>query len=216
VASQNKPDPGQGVQPKETGDNTATAGSGAGAGAADASSAKAKAGEVVVAVKESDEAAAVAAAALDAKVVYPPPSPEVVSAAQVANAATFISQFPAGYATFCGARGSQLRGGQKQRVAIARSLLRTPRCLLLDEATAALDSTSEAVVQAALDAVIRDGARVRSTLCIAHRLSTLAQADRILVIEKGAVVEDGSHSDLMALNGKYKRLALAQQSGMTT
>jgi len=106
---------------------------------------------------------------------------------------------------------------------IARALLRAPRCLLLDEATAALDSKSEEVVQAALDRVIAEarearaasgGAAPRTTLVIAHRLSTLANSDRIVVIEKGVVVEDGPHAALMAKDdGKYRALALAQQSG---
>ena len=154
---------------------------------------------------------------------YPPPSEEVVRAAASANAVSFISEFPDTYATYCGTRGNQLSGGQKQRVAIARALLRAPRCLLLDEATAALDSRSEAVVQAALDRVISEaraaaaasgGAAARTTLVIAHRLSTLANSDRIVVIERGRVVEDGAHAQLMQREGgKYRALALAQQSG---
>jgi ABC-type multidrug transport system fused ATPase/permease subunit len=179
-------------------------------------------------------AAEPAAPAAPAK-VYPPPPPEVVDAAKAANAHGFISALPDGYATFAGTRGSQLSGGQRQRVAIARAVIRAPRLLLLDEATSALDSNSESIVQAALDKVIADSRAAahaaaakaaaaggdaaaaaapapRTTLVIAHRLSTLANADRIVVLERGKLVEDGRHDDLMSIEGgRYRTLALSQQ-----
>ena len=231
-----KPNFGEGVQPKETGDSSEEAKDGAAAGqdgkgkdaaAASAASASAKpAGAketpeaVAVAVVETDNVAAKKPAAGGAA-AYPPPGDDVVRAVASANAVGFISEFPDTYATYVGTRGSQLSGGQKQRVAIARALLRSPRCLLLDEATAALDSTSEAVVQAALDRVIAEaraaaasGAAPRTSLVIAHRLSTLSNSDRIVVIEKGKVVEDGNHAELMSKDdGKYRALAMAQASG---
>jgi len=199
VKSPEKPGFGQGVQPKESGDNEKTEDKEKGVEGAE----KKKLEETAVAITEEQKE-------------YAPPSSEVIAAAEAANCAGFISEFPNKYATYCGSRGSQLSGGQKQRVAIARSLLRNPRGLLLDEATAALDSKSEGVVQSALDAVISSGKRNRTTVCIAHRLSTLGNADRIIVIDKGVVVEEGSHSSLMSLSGKYKALALAQQAGLST
>ena len=208
-----KPAPAQGVQPKETsgaaaaeGEEKEKEGGGKAAAAADdKAGAKSPAAHATIAVASGGGAAA-----------FPPPSAEVIEAATAANAAGFISELADGYATYCGARGSQLSGGQKQRVAIARALLRAPAALLLDEATAALDSRSEQVVQEALDAVIARGAAQRTTLVIAHRLSTLARADRIVVLHSGRVVEDGSHAELMARrDGRYRALALAQQSGAT-
>lgn len=120
-------------------------------------------------------------------------------AAQIANAHDFISQLSEGYNTWVGERGANLSGGQRQRIAIARAVLRDPKILILDEATSALDSESESLVQEALDRLRRD----RTTLTIAHRLATVRGADRILVVEKGQIVESGSHDQLLAQNGRY-------------
>ncbi|XP_055864045.1 ATP-dependent translocase ABCB1-like isoform X3 [Biomphalaria glabrata] len=131
---------------------------------------------------------------------------EVERAAKMANAHDFISQLPKGYDTLVGERGAQLSGGQKQRVAIARALVRDPRILLLDEATSALDSESEGIVQAALDKA-REG---RTTVIVAHRLSTIQNADVIYVLDKGEVVEMGKHQELMKNKGTYFNLVTLQ------
>lgn len=127
---------------------------------------------------------------------------EVIAAARAAYAHDFISEFPEGYQTLVGERGARLSGGQRQRIAIARALLRDAPILLLDEATSALDSESEQVVQQALQVLMRG----RTTLIIAHRFSTILNADRIFVIEDGTVVEQGRHEDLMQQGGVYRNL----------
>ena len=131
---------------------------------------------------------------------------EVHAAAQAAFAHEFIQALPEGYDTFLGERGVRLSGGQRQRIAIARAILKNPPLLLLDEATSALDAESERMVQAALESAMRD----RTTLVIAHRLATVQKADRIVVIEHGRIVEQGTHTDLIQLNGIYARLAALQ------
>jgi ATP-binding cassette subfamily B (MDR/TAP) protein 9 len=122
----------------------------------------------------------------------------VVEAAKLACAHKFITAMPEGYNTQVGMRGVQLSGGQKQRIAIARALVRNPKVLLLDEATSALDSESEHQVQAALDCLIRNTAGGITTIIVAHRLSTVRNADCIYVVDKGQVVEKGKHEELVA------------------
>ena len=131
---------------------------------------------------------------------------EVMAAAQAAFADDFIRALPQGYATFLGERGVRLSGGQRQRIAIARAMLKNPPLLLLDEATSALDAQSERAVQAALESAMRD----RTTLVIAHRLATVQRADRIVVLDQGRVVEQGTHAELVAAGGLYARLAALQ------
>jgi ATP-binding cassette, subfamily B, bacterial len=130
----------------------------------------------------------------------------IESAAKVANAHHFISQFSQGYHTWVGERGATLSGGQRQRVAIARAVLLNPRILILDEATSALDSESEALVQEALERAMQN----RTVFIIAHRLSTVRNADRILFLENGRIAESGTHSELLAQNGRYSQF-YAQQ-----
>ncbi|XVF11071.1 hypothetical protein REPUB_Repub07fG0237900 [Reevesia pubescens] len=133
---------------------------------------------------------------------------EVIEAAKLANAHSFISSLPEGYSTKVGERGVQLSGGQKQRVAIARAVLKNPEILLLDEATSALDVESERVVQQALDRLMRN----RTTVMVAHRLSTIKNADQISVIQEGRIIEQGTHSSLIQnKDGPYYKLINLQQ-----
>lgn len=131
----------------------------------------------------------------------------VIEAAKTANAHGFITQLPNGYDTLVGERGFLMSGGQKQRIAIARAVIGNPRILLLDEATSALDAQSEAVVQDALD----NAAQGRTTITIAHRLATIRNADNIVVMGKGEILEQGSHHELIAKRGAYATLVDAQQ-----
>ncbi|MDE6632098.1 MAG: ATP-binding cassette domain-containing protein [Muribaculaceae bacterium] len=127
---------------------------------------------------------------------------EVVRAAKIANAHDFIMATPDGYDTLLGDRGCRLSGGERQRISIARSILKNPDILILDEATSALDNESERLVQEALDRLMSD----RTTIVIAHRLSTIVNADMICVMKDGKIIETGTHSDLLALDGQYARL----------
>jgi ATP-binding cassette subfamily B protein len=133
---------------------------------------------------------------------------EIVAAARAANIHEFIQALPQGYATQVGERGLKLSGGEKQRVAIARTLLKNPPILIFDEATSALDSRAEQAIQAQLKDIARD----RTTLVIAHRLSTIADAHQILVMDHGRIVERGTHNELLALQGAYAQMWERQQA----
>eukprot|EP00760_Papus_ankaliazontas_P023697 PhM_4_TR2080/c6_g1_i5/m.72195 len=126
---------------------------------------------------------------------------DIERAAKLANLYEDVMKFPDKFNTQVGTKGSQLSGGQKQRVAIARAMIRKPRLLILDEATSALDNKSEAEVQGAIDNVIRTGDM--TVVTIAHRMTTIENADMIAVLDAGVLVECGSHTELMALNGDY-------------
>jgi ATP-binding cassette subfamily B protein len=134
---------------------------------------------------------------------------EVVAAAQAAHIHDFIVSLPQGYDTVVGERGLKLSGGEKQRVAIARTLLKNPPILIFDEATSALDSANERAIQAELQSVARN----KTALVIAHRLSTVVDAHEILVMEAGRIVERGTHGQLLAQGGAYARMWALQQSG---
>jgi subfamily B ATP-binding cassette protein MsbA len=127
---------------------------------------------------------------------------QVEAAAEAANAAGFIAQLPGRYDTVLGERGTRLSGGQRQRIAIARALLRDPPILILDEATSALDTESERLVQQAIDRLMRE----RTVLVIAHRLATVRDADEIIVLDAGRVVQRGTHEELFRAGGVYRRL----------
>jgi subfamily B ATP-binding cassette protein MsbA len=126
----------------------------------------------------------------------------IVASARIANAHEFITKLPQGYETVIGERGVKLSGGQKQRIAIARAILKNPEILIFDEATSSLDSESELLVQEALDRLMKD----HTTFVIAHRLSTIRKADRIIVIDRGRIIEVGKHKELMEKSGLYRKL----------
>jgi ATP-binding cassette, subfamily B, bacterial len=135
---------------------------------------------------------------------------EIEAAAKAANAHNFITSMPDQYETEVGERGSRLSVGERQRVTIARALIKNPKIIVLDEATASLDAESEALVQEALETLMKG----RTTFVIAHRLSTVVNADKIVVLKGGRVSEIGRHEDLMAMNGYYASLVKRQTRGL--
>jgi ATP-binding cassette, subfamily B (MDR/TAP), member 1 len=135
-----------------------------------------------------------------------PSEEEILAACKQANAYDFVTSLPEGLNTPCGGKGLQFSGGQRQRIAIARALIRKPRLLLLDEATSALDTQSERIVQKTLD----DAASTRTTIAVAHRLSTIRHADIIFVFANGKIAEMGNHEQLQALKGRYYEMCIAQ------
>ena len=137
---------------------------------------------------------------------------EIESAARAAQIHDVLASLPAGYDTVVGERGYRFSGGEKQRLAIARMILRNPPIVVLDEATSALDTSTEAAVTAALRALLAG----RTTLTIAHRLSTVRDADRIIVVDRGRIVESGSHRDLLARNGHYAELVRRDEPDATS
>jgi subfamily B ATP-binding cassette protein HlyB/CyaB len=128
--------------------------------------------------------------------------PRVLDAARLAGAHEFVAALPAGYSTIIGERGTSLSGGQRQRIAIARALVTNPRILIFDEATSALDYESEQIIQENMERICRG----RTVIVIAHRLSTVRKADRIITMERGRIVESGSHDELIASGGRYAQL----------
>ena len=137
---------------------------------------------------------------------------DVEQAAKLAYAHDFILRLPKEYETIIGERGVKLSGGERQRLAIARAILRDPPLLILDEATSALDTESERIVQLALANLMKN----RTTLVVAHRLSTIQNADRIIVLDRGAIVEMGSHDELLRQGGVYRRLHAMQFQDVTS
>jgi ATP-binding cassette, subfamily B, bacterial HlyB/CyaB len=138
------------------------------------------------------------------------PIERVVATAKLAGAHDFILELPEGYDTMVGERGTSLSGGQRQRIAIARALVTNPRILIFDEATSALDYESEQIIQDNMLQIVRG----RTALIIAHRLSTIRRANRILTIESGRIVEDGTHQQLLSVNGRYSNLYRLQNGGL--
>ena len=134
---------------------------------------------------------------------------EIVEVAKKAHAHEFIERLPKGYDTLVGERGVKLSGGERQRVAIARAMLKDAPILILDEATSSLDSISESYIQEAFSELMKG----KTTLVIAHRLSTVQRMDRIIVLDKGKIVEEGTHKELLALNGSYADLWNHQTGG---
>ena len=134
---------------------------------------------------------------------------QIVAAAKMANAHEFIMSQPEGYGRLCGEKGFALSGGERQRIAIARAILRNPPILILDEATSALDTVTERLVQDALVNLMKN----RTVFAVAHRLSTVRNADLILVMDHGEIVERGTHAELYAANGVYRRLCDMQKVG---
>ncbi|MCW8959389.1 MAG: ATP-binding cassette domain-containing protein, partial [Gammaproteobacteria bacterium] len=132
---------------------------------------------------------------------------EIIEAARTANIHEFITSLPEGYATVVGERGLKLSGGEKQRIAIARAVLKNPKILVFDEATSSLDSHSERVILEALRHIASD----HTTLVVAHRLSTIIDADRILVMDQGRIIEHGNHHQLLEQNGHYAQMWALQQ-----
>jgi ATP-binding cassette subfamily B protein len=137
---------------------------------------------------------------------------EIIAAAKAARAHEFILRLADGYDSLVGERGQALSGGERQRISIARALLVDPRILILDEATSSVDTETEREIQAALDHLVQG----RTTIAIAHRLSTLRKADRLIVLERGRIVQEGQHADLLAVDGVYQRLHRAQQDAVET
>ena len=136
---------------------------------------------------------------------------DIIRAARLAGAHKFIMKLPDGYHTYVGDRGYTLSGGERQRIAIARAILRNPKILILDEATSALDTETEQIIQNSIAALVKD----RTTFAIAHRLSTLRNATKLIVLDKGKIAEFGTHEELMRKNGIYASLVLAQRTMST-